>query len=101
MGQLVNLEFLYLNDNKLDGTIPSELSGLFMLREIDLSSNAFSGSADSLRGDRPSWGNVIDTYTADCLTGNMTSSCATNCSNEQNHCCGVETTGCVGEGGNH
>lgn len=87
VSQLTILESLYLNDNQFDGSIPSDLGSLFMLRQVDFSNNHFFGSMELLCADRPSWGNPIEAYSANCLSGEITLSCATKCCDERNYCC--------------
>ena len=43
IGNLVNLEYLYLGFNYFNGNIPSEISNLSNLRDLILISNNFSG----------------------------------------------------------
>ncbi len=44
IGELYNLEYLYLSKNQLSGVLPSELYSLTKLKNLDLSSNNFKGS---------------------------------------------------------
>jgi Leucine-rich repeat (LRR) protein len=43
-GNLASLELLYLDDNLLNGTVPSELGNLNRIVELSLSNNKFSGT---------------------------------------------------------
>jgi Leucine-rich repeat (LRR) protein len=43
IGELFNLRYLYLSQNKLHGEIPVELYALSQLRNLDLSNNEFTG----------------------------------------------------------
>jgi len=96
LGTLNSLEHLYLNNNLFDGTIPSELSNLYFLKELDISHNSFFGNMDSqLCGDRPDSGNPVEMYKADCLTGDISFSCATECCDGQNYCCPAGETECL------
>jgi Leucine-rich repeat (LRR) protein len=51
LGNLVNLEALYLNDNSLDGLIPSELGNLLKLESLRLNGNSLEGSISSELGN--------------------------------------------------
>ena len=43
LGNLANLEILWLNNNQLSGELPPELANLANLRELYLVANRFSG----------------------------------------------------------
>tara|TARA_B100002051_G_scaffold136952_1_gene130067 strand:- start:3925 stop:5997 length:2073 start_codon:yes stop_codon:yes gene_type:complete len=47
IGQLINLEKLFLNDNQLSGSIPSEIGNLVNLERLYLNDNQLSGSIPS------------------------------------------------------
>jgi Leucine-rich repeat (LRR) protein len=51
LGNLVNLEELYLYDNSLEGSIPSELGNLINLEALDLYDNPLEGSIPSELGN--------------------------------------------------
>ena len=51
LGNLANLESLWLNDNQLSGSIPSELGNLDNLRTLWLNDNQLSGSIPSELGN--------------------------------------------------
>jgi len=91
MSSLGIIEELYLNNNQFDGTIPSELSNLYLLKDMDVSNNNFYGDMTVIfcEGNRPEWGNQIESYKADCLNDNMSFSCATECCNSGKRCCTV------------
>jgi len=91
------LEELYLSNNRFDGTVPSVLSNLFLLKTVDISNNNFFGDMDVAfcGDDRPEWGNPIESYRADCLSDDISFSCATECCNENNYCCNMpDETNC-------
>ena len=44
IGDLINLEILYLNENQLTGEIPSEIGNLINLSKLNLSYNSLTGS---------------------------------------------------------
>jgi len=44
LGQLINLQYLYLESNKLEGRIPTELGNLTKLQILHLSGNSLTGS---------------------------------------------------------
>jgi len=88
VSSLSALVYLYLNDNLFDGSIPSDLSNLYLLKEMDISNNYFFGNMESqFCEDRPDWGNSIVRYKADCLTGDISFPCATECCDGKSHCC--------------
>ena len=53
LGQLNNLEFLFLFENNLSGTIPPELSNLTYLKVLGLGANELSGTIPSELGNLP------------------------------------------------
>jgi hypothetical protein len=83
------LEELDLSNNRFEGRIPSELSNLFLLTTMDLSNNNFRGDMDGIFcvDNRPEWGNPIESYRADCLSDDVSLSCATECCDGNNYCC--------------
>lgn len=92
---LKDMEILFLHDNLFYGSIPVEIYDLHMLRELDLSDNDFIGSMESqFCGDRPHWGNLIETFRADCLTDVLDFSCATECCDGKGLCCPTNQPDC-------
>jgi hypothetical protein len=85
------LEELDLSNNRFEGRIPSELSNLFLLTTMDISNNDFAGDMDLVFcvDNRPEWGNPIESYRADCLTDDISFSCATECCDGNKYCCVV------------
>ena len=51
LGNLSNLEWLWLNGNQLTGGIPSELGSLANLQELDIGYNQLTGTIPSELGD--------------------------------------------------
>ena len=51
MGDLTNLQYLYLHENMLSGTIPAEIGDLTRLQILTLYSNALSGEIPAKLGD--------------------------------------------------
>jgi Leucine-rich repeat (LRR) protein len=49
LGQLVNLEVLFLSNDKLIGNITYELSHLDKLQELNISENQITSSIDELK----------------------------------------------------
>jgi len=95
LSNLSALEVLYLNNNLFDGSIPSELSSLFLLREMDLSRNNFFGDMDfPFCNVRPEGASVIEKFIADCLTDDISFSCATECCDGKDYCCDRTQTDC-------
>jgi len=95
LSNLSNLEVLNLNSNRFVGSMPSELSNLFSLREMDLSNNNFFGDMDdAFCNARPDGVNAIERVRADCLTNDISLSCATECCDGKDYCCDVNQTDC-------
>ena len=91
ISNLEMLEELDLSNNILGGRIPLELSNLFYLMTMDLSNNNFSGDMDRVFcvDNRPEWGSPIESYRADCLSDDVSLSCATECCDGNSYCCDV------------
>lgn len=89
IGNLGALEVLDVSNNRMDGSVPLELSNLYSLKEIDLSYNNFFGVMDD-----SFCGLSLDTLRADCLQDGITLSCATECCDAKETCCGVDDIDC-------
>ena len=77
LGNLTNLQLLYLSYNSLSGSIPAELGNLTNLRNLYLLSNSLSGSIPAELGNLTNlshlylWGNSLDGSIPSTL-GNLT-----------------------------
>ena len=54
LGELTELQYLFMSGNKLSGVIPAELFTLSKLQNIDLSDNNYTGGIPEAFGDMPS-----------------------------------------------
>lgn len=95
LSNLSALEILKLNNNLFNGGVPSELSNLSFLRELDLSNNNFFGDMDeAFCYNRQTSANTIEKFRADCLTDDISFSCATECCDGKDYCCYTGQTDC-------
>lgn len=88
LGRLGNLEEVHLDDNRLDGEIPTVFAEkLPQLRIFYVTNNYIIGNLDGTFCHRPDLFAQLETLETDCLDEDLTCSCCTKCCDGSGYCC--------------